>query len=196
MNYVGISEYYRPIPELDHWLKRRVRRCYWKQWRKRRTKVRNLLKLGVPLKAAISVGMSRKSFWRLSKTYATQLGICLCVPARRQVTNHWLKEQGVISIKDLWVNRHDPATARSHPRNAFCGRVASHRVAVKRYFCNWPPPNPTSNFHWMRLSSGLEVWNPLTIHPPVDISFSVKQSHFADLSIPPYQLPRLSHFAL
>ena len=75
MNYFGISEYYRPIPELDHWLRRRIRMCYWKQWRKCRTKVRNLLKLGVPLKAAISVGMSRKSFWRLSKTYATQLGM-------------------------------------------------------------------------------------------------------------------------
>ncbi len=102
MNYFGISEYYRPIPELDHWLRRRIRMCYWKQWRKCRTKVRNLLKLGVPLKAAIAVGMSRKSFWRLSKTYATQLGM----------TNHWLKEQGVISIKDLWVNMHYPATAR------------------------------------------------------------------------------------
>jgi RNA-directed DNA polymerase len=102
MQYFGIAEYYRPIPELDHWLRRRIRMCYWKQWRKCRTKVRNLLKLGVPLKAAISVGMSRKSFWRLSKTYATQLGM----------TNQWLKEQGLISIKDLWVNMHYPATAR------------------------------------------------------------------------------------
>ena len=33
MNYFGISEYYRPIPEIDHWLRRRVRMCYWKQWR-------------------------------------------------------------------------------------------------------------------------------------------------------------------
>ena len=102
MNYFGIAEYYRPIPELDHWLRRRIRMCYWKQWRKCRTKVHNLLKLGVPLKAAMSVGMSRKSFWHLSKTYATQLGM----------TNQWLKEQGLISIKDLWVNMHYPATAR------------------------------------------------------------------------------------
>ena len=102
MNYFGIAEYYRPIPELDHWLRRRIRMCYWKQWRTCRTKVHNLLKRGVPLKAAISVGMSRKSFWHLSKTYATQRGM----------TNQWLKEQGLISIKDLWVNMHYPATAR------------------------------------------------------------------------------------
>jgi len=28
MNYFGISEYCRPIPEIDHWLRRRVRMCY------------------------------------------------------------------------------------------------------------------------------------------------------------------------
>jgi RNA-directed DNA polymerase len=98
----GMSEYDRPIPELDHWLRRRVRLGSWKQWRTCRTKVRNLLKRGVSLKAAMSVGMSRKSSWHLSKTYATQLGM----------SNQWLKEQGVISIKDLWVSMHDPATAR------------------------------------------------------------------------------------
>jgi len=37
MKYFGISEYYRPIPEIDHWLRRRERMCYWKQWRYART---------------------------------------------------------------------------------------------------------------------------------------------------------------
>ncbi len=102
MNYFGISEYYRPIPELDHWLRRRVRMCYWKRWRKCRTRVRHLLKFGVSLDFAISVGMSRKGHWHLSKTYATQLGM----------SNQWLKKQGLLSIKELWVNIHYPATAR------------------------------------------------------------------------------------
>ncbi len=60
MNYYGISEYYRPIPELDHWLRRRLRMCYWKRWRYCRTKVRNLKRLGTSLNTAISAGMSRK----------------------------------------------------------------------------------------------------------------------------------------
>ncbi len=102
MNSFGMAEYDRPIPELDCWWRRRIRMCSWKQWRTCRTNVRNLLTRGVPLKAAMSVGMSRKSYWRLSKTSATQLGM----------TNHWLKEQGVMSIKDLWVNMHYPATVR------------------------------------------------------------------------------------
>jgi RNA-directed DNA polymerase len=102
MNYFGISEYYRPIPEIDHWLRRRVRMCYWKQWRWCRTKVRNLLKLGTSLKAAIDVGMSRKGPWRLARTLATQSGM----------TNQWLKDQGLLSVKELWVSIHYPTTVR------------------------------------------------------------------------------------
>ncbi|MDD2338397.1 MAG: reverse transcriptase domain-containing protein, partial [Geobacteraceae bacterium] len=102
MGYFGISERYRPIPELDHWLRRRVRMCYWKRWRYCRTKVRELRKLGTFLHAAILVGLSRKGPWRLSRTLATQSGM----------TNQWLKVQGLLSIKDLWVNIHYPATAR------------------------------------------------------------------------------------
>jgi RNA-directed DNA polymerase len=102
MGYFGQSEYYRPIPEIDHWLRRRMRMCYWKQWRYCRTKVRELTKLGTYLRTAISVGMSRKGPWRLSRTLATQTGM----------TNRWLKDQGLLSVKDLWVNIHYPATAR------------------------------------------------------------------------------------
>jgi hypothetical protein len=102
MSYFGISEYYTPIPEIDHWLRRRIRMCYWKRWRYCRTKVRELTKLGTHLRTAISVGMSRKGPWRLSRTLATQTGM----------TNPWLKDQGLLSVKDLWVNIHYPATAR------------------------------------------------------------------------------------
>ena len=29
--YYGISQYYRPVPVLDNWIRRRIRMCYWKQ---------------------------------------------------------------------------------------------------------------------------------------------------------------------
>lgn len=96
MGYFGISEYYRPIPELDEWLRRRVRMCYWKQWRKTRTKVGNLLKLGVGRRTAILTGVSSKSYWHLSRSKATQVGM----------TNDWLKVQGLVSIRDLWMKAH------------------------------------------------------------------------------------------
>lgn len=74
MNYYGISEYYRPIPGLDEWLRRRIRMCYWKQWRRCRTKVNNLKKMGVPLYWAIKSGTSSHSYWKMSKTYSTNVG--------------------------------------------------------------------------------------------------------------------------
>jgi hypothetical protein len=60
------------VPEIDEWLRRRVRMCYWKQWRLVRTKVRHLLALGVGKRQAILTAISSKSYWRLSKTLATQ----------------------------------------------------------------------------------------------------------------------------
>jgi RNA-directed DNA polymerase len=102
MNYFGISEYYRPIPEIDHWLRRRVRMCYWKQWRRFRTRVRNLLKLGTHPGVAIPLCFSRKGPWKCARTLATQTGM----------TNQWLKDQGLLSVKEQWVNIHYPATAR------------------------------------------------------------------------------------
>ena len=84
MGYFGISEYYRPIPEIDEWLRRCVRMCYWKQRRLVRTKVRLLLALGVGKRQAILMASSSKSYWRMSKALATQVWM----------TSQWLKDQG------------------------------------------------------------------------------------------------------
>jgi RNA-directed DNA polymerase len=93
MNYFGISQHYTPIEELDGWLRRRIRMCYWKQWRRPRRRIANLLKLGTSKRHAILTGISRKGYWRLSKTLATQTGM----------TNEWLEQQGLLSIRQLWM---------------------------------------------------------------------------------------------
>ncbi len=76
--------------------------CYWKQWGRARNRIRNLIRLGTFERSAIIAGLSRKSYWRLSRTLATNSGM----------TNKWLKEQGLVSIKEQWVEIHYPATAR------------------------------------------------------------------------------------
>jgi len=38
IGYFGISEYYKPIPILDQWIRRRVRLCYWKMWKRPKLK--------------------------------------------------------------------------------------------------------------------------------------------------------------
>jgi RNA-directed DNA polymerase len=70
--------------------------CCWKQWRKVRTKVKNLIALGAGRKEAILTALSRKSYWHLSKTLATQTGM----------TNMWLAGLGLISVRDLWIKAH------------------------------------------------------------------------------------------
>ena len=93
MGYFGVSQYYRPIPELDDWLRRRIRMCYWKQWRLCRTKIRHLRELGVNLKMAIQHAVSSKSYWHMARTPAMQMAM----------SNAWLKAHGLVSVRDLWL---------------------------------------------------------------------------------------------
>ena len=98
MNYYALSEYYRPIPELDEWIRRRVRMCFLKQWRKVKTRIRNLLKLGAPEKEAFIVGLSTKGPWNLARTYGSQAAM----------TKQWLAKMGLVSVKELWIAYHYP----------------------------------------------------------------------------------------
>jgi RNA-directed DNA polymerase len=99
VQYFGLSQYYRPLPELEAWLRRRLRMCFWKQWRSVRTKVRELRKLGTAKQTALLTALSRKGPWQLSRTLATQTGM----------TNQWLSETlGLGSIRALWIALHYP----------------------------------------------------------------------------------------
>jgi RNA-directed DNA polymerase len=99
LQYFGLSQYYRPLPELDAWLRRRLRMCFWKHWRSVRTKVRELLKLGTAKTTASLTALSRTGPWHLSRTLATQTGM----------TNQWLSESlGLVSIRALWISLHYP----------------------------------------------------------------------------------------
>ena len=109
--YFSLGLKWRSVVEWDKWLRRRMRMCWWKRWRGVRCRVRELLKLGCDQKRAVQTALTRKSFWRLSRTYATQLGM----------TNDWLKEQGLASLGELWSAVHYPqskAKLRQQPEQA------------------------------------------------------------------------------
>lgn len=92
IGYFGLARQFDDIADLDGWIRRRVRMCYWKQWRYPRTKVRNLVRLGVNLDMAIKHSVTRKRYWRLSRTPAM----------RYAMPNKWLTQQGLLSLKQLW----------------------------------------------------------------------------------------------
>lgn len=96
INYYGIANQYQQCVDLDNWIRRRIRMCYWKQWRKPRTKVRKLIQLGVPLRTAISCGITSKSYWRSSKTAGINMGL----------GNKYLQQQGLFALRDGWIAFH------------------------------------------------------------------------------------------
>jgi len=102
MAHYGCGLKYHDAVEFDGWIRRRLRMCYWKQWRRPRKRIRELIKLGVKVREAIYLGLSRKSYWRLSKTLVTNTGL----------NNKHFEKIGLISVRTLWCKIHHPATAR------------------------------------------------------------------------------------
>lgn len=77
---------------LDKWLRRRVRACYWSNWRLPRTRLKKLKALGVSHDAAYPFAHSGKGPWRLSMTSGVQ----------RAMSNAWLTDQGLFALADRW----------------------------------------------------------------------------------------------
>ena len=66
-NYYRLTEARHVFKSLNGWIIRRLRCLVWKQWKNPRTKVRNLKKLGISHKYAVSCGNARKKHWRMSR---------------------------------------------------------------------------------------------------------------------------------
>jgi RNA-directed DNA polymerase len=68
VNYFGIADMKRLATKLDEWIRRRLRMCYWKQWKKIKTKFDNLIKLGIDSHKAWEYANTRKGYWRISNS--------------------------------------------------------------------------------------------------------------------------------
>ncbi|MBU4482776.1 MAG: group II intron reverse transcriptase/maturase [Actinobacteria bacterium] len=66
INYFGIADMRELVKSLDEWLRRRIRMCYWKQWKKIKTKHDNLVKLGIDNFKAWEFANTRKGYWRIA----------------------------------------------------------------------------------------------------------------------------------
>jgi RNA-directed DNA polymerase len=92
-NYFLIANAYQLTVDLDSWIRRRLRMCYWRQWRKPRTKVRALIKLGVTERLAIACGITSKGPCRSAKTKGINIAI----------SNAFLEQQGLLSLREMWI---------------------------------------------------------------------------------------------
>ena len=66
--YFALADTKSIFREVDGWIRRRLRMCLWKNWKIPKTKVRNLIRLGVPKWKAYEWGNSRKGYWRISNS--------------------------------------------------------------------------------------------------------------------------------
>lgn len=92
LNYYGMAEMKNTLKEWDGWLRRRLRMYIWKQWKKPKTKLRNLLKLGIPEKYARMAAGSRRGYWFVVETGAV----------KRAITNERLARAGYFDLSGAY----------------------------------------------------------------------------------------------
>jgi RNA-directed DNA polymerase len=88
VNYFCIADMKKLALLLDEWLRRRIRMCFWKQWKKTKTKLNNLIRLGIDKSKAWEFANTRKSYWRVAGSPILQ----------RTLTNDYLKDLGFQSV--------------------------------------------------------------------------------------------------
>lgn len=96
LNYFAIADIGKISKKLDEWTRRRIRMCFWKQWKKIKTKHDNLVKLGINEYKAWEFANTRKGYWRISNSpvLATSL------------TNTYLESIGYTSIHKRYKQVH------------------------------------------------------------------------------------------
>ena len=93
VTYFGIADMKMLAKNLDEWTRRRMRMCYWKQWKRIKTKHDNLVKLGIKNRKAWEHANTRKGYWRISNSHILNCSI----------TNETLKKQGFLSFTERYA---------------------------------------------------------------------------------------------
>lgn len=88
LGYYYVADIKRTLQSWDEWLRRRLRMYIWKQWKKTRTRVKNLKKLGIPEWQAYQWGNTRLGYWQIAGSAVLQ----------RSITNEKLAKAGYYDI--------------------------------------------------------------------------------------------------
>ncbi|AMV60893.1 Mobile element protein [Pediococcus damnosus] len=64
IQYFSVGKMTTFIQTLDKWLRSRIRQYIWKQWKKTKTKINNLKRLGLSTSDAVKSANTRKGYWR------------------------------------------------------------------------------------------------------------------------------------
>lgn len=93
VNYFKYADMKGLLIRVDEWYRRRIRMVMWKQWKRVRTKYRNLVKLGISKRKAWEFANTRKGYWRISNSFIVS----------RSITNERLLAAGYIFFTDYYL---------------------------------------------------------------------------------------------
>ena len=75
VNYFKLADMKALLRDMDMWMRRRIRMCCWKQWKRIRTRFKMLKKCGIGESTAWMYANTRKAYWRIAKSPIMQRAI-------------------------------------------------------------------------------------------------------------------------
>jgi hypothetical protein len=93
IQYYKLANMAKILERLDGWIRRRLRALRWKEWKRIKTKHDNLKRLGIGCKKARGYANSRKSYWRISKSWILT----------KTLSNQYWEEQGYIGFLNYYT---------------------------------------------------------------------------------------------
>ena len=92
VNYFKLADMRNLLLRIDEWYRRRIRMVIWKQWKRIRTRLRNLVKLGVKKSKAWEWANTRKSYWHIANSFIL----------KTTITSDRLRKAGFVFMSDYY----------------------------------------------------------------------------------------------
>lgn len=92
VNYFKLADIKILLLQVDEWYRRRLRMVIWKHWKRIRTRLRYLIRLGLDKSKAWEFANTRKGFWRTAGSPILN----------RTITNDRLRQAGYIFFTDYY----------------------------------------------------------------------------------------------
>ncbi len=92
VGYYSLAETPSTFAKLDQWVRRRLRMILWKQWKRVRTRIRELERRGVSKTKARQMANTRKGPWRAADS----------PPVHQALNNAYWRDQGLVSLSERY----------------------------------------------------------------------------------------------
>jgi group II intron reverse transcriptase/maturase len=92
VQYFKLADMQSLLKRTDKWYRRRLRMVIWKQWKRIKTKMANLVKLGINKHKAYEWANTRKGYWHIANSFILS----------RTVTDQRLRKAGYVFLLDYY----------------------------------------------------------------------------------------------